>query len=394
MSDDENFSVDNLLGEDILESTRLPMFGDDGDEPGDSDVPIKSYSGIFTDVEAAKKEAEDLKSTLSVWNKNCRNLFIDLRAVDFKATDDDMFLTFKEKAFYDKPLYFKNDPDDAKNPKLLHSQKQFCKFLGVPHTFFKNNRPSLRENIVRTWQSGLNAEEKPKKYQCVARIRESDDHAIIRAMVPVDYTMLDNSEIMDLIAGSVQVPYKLNLSSGATKDDLIFHARFLFDESFKVNGENVCLGFAVTSSELGACSLDVDVLLHNMESDTTIITTYGGDPFFSCKYTGIRNEEIKELFPALIDRMRDERADIQGRLEEKLHLIHPEVECASIKSIKGFSTQFKKSLYHEVSEAASDMTTPWDFARHMGLIAKDHDIVMRTKIERSIGTYLNLVFPA
>jgi hypothetical protein len=387
MNSDESFSVDDILPDHTESEELVP-------EIEENPVALRGTTEIIVDPEEAKQEVENLKSTLTSWTKNGKNLFLDLRAVDFKSTDDDMYLVFKDRAFYEKKLFFKFDPDDAKNPKILHAQKQFCKFLGVPHTFFKTNRPSLRENIVRTWQAGLNAEDKPKKYQCVARIREADDHAIIRAMVPVDATMMDNSEILDIISKEVGTPYKLHLSTGITKDDLIFHARFLLPAVFKIGHDDVCLGFAITASELGASSLDVDILVHNIESDTSIITTYGGDPFFSCKYTGIRNEEIKELFPTLIERVHNETIDIRERLESKLHEIHPEVECASIKSIKGFNTKFKKALYHEVAEAASDMTTPWDFARHMGLIAKDFDTNMRTKIERSIGTYLNLVFPA
>jgi len=387
MSEQDSLSIDDLLfQEESTEVKNLPSEGV-GDVEG-------FVSNLFIDPIESKKEVDNLGSTLELWTRNCRNLFIDLRAVDFRSTDDDMYITFKDKAFYNKPLYFKHDPDDAKNPKILHAQKQFCKFLGVPHTFFQNNRPSLRENIVRTWQAGLNAEDKPKKYQCIARIRESEDHSIIRAMVPVDFTMLNNSEILDLISSNVKIPYKLHLSTGATKDDLCFHARFLFEDSFIVGDKNIHLGFALTSSELGANSLDVDILIHNIESDTSIIATYGGDPFFSCKYTGIHSEEIKEVFPSLLERMHNERQEIQERINNKLYQIHPEVECASIKNIKGFNTKFKKALYHEVAEAASDMTTPWDFARHMCLIAKDFDTSTRTRIERSIGTYLNLVFPA
>jgi hypothetical protein len=386
MGELDSVSIEDILGDTVEDKVESPSVDD-------ADTGLKT-TGVFIDEDAAKKEIEDLKGTLRSHTRNCRNLFVDLRSVDFKANDQDMYLTFKDKDFFSKTLYFKHDPDDAKNPKNLHAQKQFCKFLGVPHSFFKDNRPSLKENIVRTWQAGLNAEDKPKKYQCVARIREKEDHAIVRAIVPMDFTMLDNHELLDIISENVTYTHKLHFKTGAVMDDLTFHARFLFANPFKVRGEDVCLGFAITASELGASSLDVDILIHHIESDTSIIATYGGDPFFSCKYTGIRSEEIKELFPALIERMNNEEQEIQQRIEEKLYQIYPEVECGVVKNIKGFNTKFKKALYHEVAEASDDMTTPWDFARHMGLIAKDFDILMRTKIERSIGTYLNLVFPA
>lgn len=388
MVDQDSFSIDDILGEHVEDKVSESQVPEEGIIEG-----IKTAS-VFIDEVSAKKEIEILKDALINHNRKCRNILMDLRSVDFRATDEDMILSFRDKAFFGKDLYFKHDPDDAKNPSNIHAQKQFCKFLGVPHAFFKSNRPTLRDNIVRAWQAGLNAEDSPKKYQCVVRIREKEDHAIIRAIVPIDYTMLDNHELLENIIKNVTYTHKLHLKSGVAQDDLVFHARFLFRNSFQIRGENICLGFAITASELGAGSLDVDILVHHVESDTTTIATYGGEPFFSCRYTGIRSDEIKELFPALIERINNEEREIQERIEAKLYGIYPEVECSSIKNLKGFSTKFKKAVYHEVSETADDMRTPWDFARHMGLIAKDFDILARTQIERSIGTYLNLVFPA
>ena len=96
-------------------------------------------------------EANQLAGRLEWWNKSCRDLFLDLRAVKFEATDEDMMIEFKDKAFYDKPIYFKMDPEDKKSDKITLARKQFCKLLGIPYSFFMNNRPALKKEIFNTW---------------------------------------------------------------------------------------------------------------------------------------------------------------------------------------------------------------------------------------------------
>ena len=384
----DDISVDDLLGVGGVEEEIT----DDSHE--DEETEGLRGSGVFIDEKAAKGEIEELISNMRFINKRSKNMLVDIRAVDFHASENDMYLTFKDPGFYDKPFYFKNDPDDANNPKIIHAQKQFCKIIGVPHSFFKNNRPPMKERMVSTWQISLNAEEKPKKTQFIARVREKEDHAVIRALLPIDYTTLDNHEILELVSSSVSYTHKLYYKVGAATDDLIFHARFLFDNPFKIKGEDVCLGFSITSSELGASSLDVDIFVHHVLSDSDMTVTYGGDPFFSVKYTGIRSEELKEIFPSMIERINNEEEEIKQRIEEKLYEIYPLTECMTAKNLPGLPAKFKKSLFLEASEAGDDMTCPWDFARHMSMIAKEFDIVQRIKIERAIGAYLNLVFPA
>jgi hypothetical protein len=69
-----------------------------------------------------------------------------------------------------------------------------------------------------------------------------------------------------------------------------------------------------------------------------------------------------------------------------------EAECMSLMRTKGFSGAIKKAVYHQVTECQADIHTPWDIARHVGLVAKDFDSIKRIDIERGIGKYLQLVF--
>ena len=332
-----------------------------------------------------------LHKRLQGWTKNCRDLLLDLRVMDFSADDEDMLLTAQEKAYYDRPLYFKADPQSPRDPKIILAQKQFCKFLGVPHSFFMKNRPTLKMNIVRTWQSGLNAEE--NKAQCIARIRETDDHSIIRAMIPVDVTPLANHELIDIIMQNVGDRFDVEFATGDERDDLVLHVRFLLKDEFTIGDCPVCLGFSLIASELGASPLIVEVLLHDKSSKTSYICTYGADSFFRSKYEGIQQSEVKEVFTKLLSRIHEELEEITVRVVSRSgETIDPRAECVIFNRINGLNSKFKKAIFHEVSESEESITNPWDFARHACLIAKDYDTVKRLGIERAAGKYLNLVF--
>lgn len=340
-----------------------------------------------------EETAEALANRLQLWNKSCRDLFVDLRMFDFNADDEEMCLISQDKEYFDRPLYFKVDPENPRDPKIQLAQKQFCKFVGVPHGFFMNNRPALRNEIVKTWQAGLGADD--KKARCIARIRESQDYCIIRALLPEANNLLQNQELMTLTEEcSRQSPatFFLEFSTGDHRDDLILHARFLSDQSFEVAGTECRLGFSITASELGASPLVVDTLLHQTESKTAYVASYGSEPFFYSKYEGIQAHEIKEMLPGMIERLLNEGSEMKDRIESELRSVEPHEECIKINTWPGIPRKFKRSLFHEASAQEEDMRTSWDFARHMALIAKDFDAQKRLAVERTAGYYLNLVF--
>lgn len=373
----EDIDVDALLGE--------------GDEISpEPDVSADAESLVYTEI-ANDDSSKKLEEGLAFWNKSCRDLFIDFRHVNLEVTDEEMCLKFDDSDFFPKPLYFKINPDDPKNPLIIHAWKQFCKIVGIPVGFFMDARPSLKKQIYDTWKATLSADE--KKATCIARIRDSQDCAIIRALVPDNFSALQNHEIINIINQSIDYKFfRLEDVKGDQRDDLILHARYVFGEVFKVSGQEACLGFSVTASELGACPLNIDSFLYLMESKTVFFATYGKESFFQTKYEGVQPNELKELFPKLIQRIESEKDEIKERVEEADKEVIPMDEAVKIRDYSKIPTKFKKSLFKEVAANSDDMGTKLDFARHVGLIAKDFDVLKRTQIERAAGKYLNLVF--
>lgn len=372
--------VDALLGEDPVSEAPEPEV-DEGVVTTDS----KGHTTIQPD-----DQAQNLIDRLEMWNKGCRDMFLDLRTVDFVATEEEMYLKFKEKEVYDKPIHFKVDVDNPKDAKVVHAHKQFCKMVGVPHAFFVQNRPSMKTNIIKTWQAGLEADE--SKARCVARIRESDEFTQIRALVPEGYCTLQNHELIKTVTEAIPTVYQLEFSVGDQRDDLICHARYLMGDVFEVCGTDCCLGLAVTCSELGASPLIIDSFLYHLESKTAFMASYGSDPFMKLKYDSIQPSELKEAIETVSKRVLGEVDEFVNRVEILNKPIDPMEQCARIKSWYGVSGKFLKQLYHEASECEGDMESHWDFARHMSLIAKDYDITKRPSIERLAGKFLTLSF--
>lgn len=347
-------------------------------------------------TETASSEEDtprNLAGRLSTWNESCRNLFVDLRTVNFISTPDDSYLEFQDKSYYDKKLYFKADPQNPKDPKVTHALKQFCKIIGIPFSFFKDCRPQLRTNMVSTWQAGLT--EKDDKAQVIVKLRESRDCSLIRSFMPIKKCSLTNHELLTCILDSIEEPLKLEFVHGDGRDDLILHARLLFSKQFDLLGKKVCFGFSLMTSELDACPMTVDFLVHDIESKASFILTYGGEPCFKSNFEGLQTGEIKKIVPDMLDRIEGEIPEIISRIEARMGDVvefEPQSEALYLCKYKGLNSKMKQSIYHQIAECLDEIRTPWDVARNASLVSKDFDIQKRVIIERACGFYLNLSF--
>ena len=135
-----------------------------------ADLPdkIDSKNAPGTELEIPK-DISDLCGRLKMWHENCRDLLVDLRTVNYEISEDDTYIEFKDESYYGQRLYFKVDLQNPKDVKVIHATKQLCKIIGIPYAFFAANRPSLKKNIIRTWQAGL--ADDTKKAQNVFKIR-------------------------------------------------------------------------------------------------------------------------------------------------------------------------------------------------------------------------------
>jgi len=394
MTDENELCLDDVMEEDtdtqdVIEETSPKIAPVAPKE-------LKTYAPL-TDVEIAENRAEigHLRNRLYSYNENCRDLFVDMTAINYTATADDSYIEFLDREYYDKKLYFKIDPQAPKDPKTTLASKQFCKLIGIPYPFFYANRPSLKMNIVRTWQAGLTAQE--SKIQNIMKIREATDFSVIRAFMPVTKGSIQLYELIDMIL-SLEIPVTMEFVYGDGKDDPVLHARFLFEKEYQLFGTPVCLGFSLLASELDASPLVIEIFLHDKMHATSYISSYGGDSFFKSKYEGIQAKQLRDVFPKILNRIDAETAVMLSYVERRVQesqsegIFCAEAECMTLMRAKGFNGAVKKAVYHQITECAGDIRSPWDIARHVGLVAKDFDSIKRLDIERGVGKYLNLIF--
>jgi len=361
------------------------------------DIDIESLLGgskpTVAPAEPQKKaigeDIDVLYRMTSSWAQGCRDLSIDLRNVRFVSDEGGMWLELPEGSVT-KKIDFKRDPANPKDPKIVHAQKQFCKMLGVPHGFFVSNRPMMRESIVRTWQSGLETDDKRSK--CTARIRDGSSVQMIRALVPSRAVPPKANDIVNSIIGAFGKSVRVLFSHGDDKDALMLHARFLFEDKVPVDAPELRMGFDLVMSELGACSMTVDAIVYDQQNDVSYVASYGGEPFFSSKYDGLQSQELSTMFPGLLSRIRSEAGAFAAAFVSARDGVYSvKQDCVQITRGKGFTTAMRSAVFHEVTQA-TDVVTKLDVARHVSMVARDFDSLKGLVLERAAGYYINLCF--
>ena len=334
------------------------------------------------------EDLQELIRRLSVSAENCTDIAVDLRTIKFESTDDEMFLV---DASIGEPLKIKFSKDDPNDATTTHAQRQFCKVIGVPFKFFMENRPIDRNRIVKSWISSLAPAEGDETVR-VVKVREGGIIKVVRAVLPVSYTTMFNSEIVELLTNSEDPNLKVDLDwcSGDSRDDLLFHARIIYGEPL---AGDYRVGVSLLTSELGASDLVIDSFLYHEPSKTYMMANYGKEPFAKLQYGKVQPTEITKVLSTISSRVLEEATrylDTAMQYSES----YPGVEkaCAILVARKGMPTKFKRPMYLEAEGAHDDMGTLLDFTRHAGLVANDMDLASRMKIERALGAFAGLTF--
>jgi hypothetical protein len=336
-----------------------------------------------------KNELHDLVVRLKDLEQGCEDQCIDLKMLKFDIHENEMKL-FNDFHTY----YFKNDPKNPRDARIIHAIKQFCGLQGVPYSFFSKNPEYMRRDMVSCWLPSL----KPEKSSVLAKLRSMSlekGNYIIRAILPVEYTNITNSQVVEAVSREILDDYKIDFIIGDEKDELVLHVRFISKEEFEVCGEKCSVGFSVVCSELGASPLSVDTLLYRSQSKGSLLASYGGESFFSFEYSKIQKTDLQNLFPPLVTHLRENLTDIKQKIQvAKEHTQKKEnIQdlLRSLRLVKGLNDKFHTMMFQELEK--DDMVkTRWDFVNKMAIVAKEFDVTKRLRIERTAGTLLDLLF--
>jgi len=252
----------------------------------------------------------------------------------------------------------------------------------------------MRRDMVSCWLPSL----KPEKSSVLGKLRSTKEkeNYIIRAFLPVEYTNITNSQIMEAVATEVLDDYNLDFIIGDERDDLILHVRFISKEEFEICGEKCSVGFSVVCSELGASPLTVDTLLYRSASKASFLALYGGESFFSFEYEKIQKTDLQNLFPPLIIHLRDKLLEIKQKIQAAKELTlkkeNTQDMLRSLRLVKGLNDKFHTMMFQEI-EKDETVKTRWDFVNKMSIVAKEFDVKKRLIIEKTAGSFLEMLFP-
>jgi hypothetical protein len=332
------------------------------------------------------QDIDELIEKLTFLNEGCENECLDLKLLKYEIEDGEQYLTDEFKSYF-----FKVDPQNPRDPKVILAIQQYCKLIGVPYNFFAKNPEQMKREIVECWLPTL----LPEKSTVMAKLRKTKGgDYIIRALLPVEYTSVSNLEVIQVIAEKIK-DFRIDFVIGDDKDDLVLHVRFISNEEFEICGENCSVGFSVVVSELGVSNLIVETLLHRWDSKSSFLGTYSTEAFFSFGYDKIQKNEINNLFPHLLSHLDRKLPDIKDTIQagkeknEKKQDINKLLQ--KLRLNKRLNSKFHTLLFQEIKRDG-EVRTLWDFVNKMSVIAKDFSIEQRLRIERAAGMLLGLNF--
>jgi hypothetical protein len=331
------------------------------------------------------KEIRDLRKVLFEATDGCVNETLDIANMKFISSDEEMLLVLQNGT--DQKYHFKMNRADPRNADTVHAHKQFCKYVKVPYSFFRDNRPHFRDAIVNAWQDGMRMQEHTAMK--IFRLRKGSEHQTIRALLPDNYTCLDNYEILDALIRDTEKNLELVTFSGESRDSAIFHARILIGDEFEVDGNRLRMGISITASELGSSDLVLDCVVHCVEDGVGLIVSYGGESFFETSYARIQPNEIRDIISAIPDRIADEWQICQQTIMQNKWLGVDE-SCRVVSGIKKLPNNVKRDIRMECDSCGDDIKSPFDFARHLSIVGMGYEIRKRLEIERHAGRFLNL----
>jgi len=337
------------------------------------------------DKEQSSKAFLELIEELESHTVNCKDIVVDLRYIEYHADDDEQYLyDTVEKAKY----FFKVDTGDAKNS---HALKQWCKGIGVPYPFFKDNRPIARKRIVDNWLASL-APKEGDEVLLLLKIRKGISIDVIRAVLPVEYSTIPYADILKALVRSPYSIDKVGLDSvsGSDRDDLLLHVRIFYKELFE---SEYYPAVSITASDLGASELTIDILIMHEESQTCVAALYGRQPFAKIKLTNVQPAEVFEILESVPERLIKEMPNFLETLKATGEG-YPGVAraCVLLSEKSGVPKKFKRAIHLEAQECGEEMDTLSAFLWHVGRVAKGFSCSDRLKIERAAGDFSGLSY--
>ena len=340
-------------------------------------------------------ELEFLASTLKGYHTDCLDSHVDFSKVTFHCTDTSMWLELKDGTFSRPLLYFRINPLDTKDPIAVNAHKQLCKLLQVPHAFFSQNRPKMRETVVRNWVAGLEPEEDASRR--VMKIRTCREMNVIRAILPTNYVDYPNYRAVEsFIKDGEQLSMVMTSIVGEDMDAHTTELVVKIGDSIDWCGKSYHIGLSMTFSDITTKNLLVDSLLIADDGSDTLTVTFEHGHMLDLPYPSMTPadmdkvlsglpQQITDLKPVLIERLLQSAGQEFSGIEDSIDIVCSQIRSPAVKR------RLRREFLRE--GAAEDYPSAVAFARGVATVAKSYDGQTRTMLEGLAGSFIRLDLP-
>ena len=341
-------------------------------------------------------ELEHLLATVRSHYDGCTDSVVDFSSVTFHTTDTTMWLGLKDGTFARPDLHFRVNQTNPSDKIAVHAHKQFCKLVKIPHSFFVQNRPGMRETLVRTWLSGLTPGE-PSSRRMV-KVRECREMNMVRAILPEGHSGYPNHKALaSLIRYGKDRGMILAFLEGEEADHPRMQVTVKFGDVIPWNGSEYRLGIELSFSDVSTESITAEALLLPEKGEDSYMFSFEHGSLLSLPYTSMPPSDMDRVISGLVPALEALRPNIVGILsfasgmeylgvETSLEMVCDKVPSKSVRS------KIRREFLKDGAE--EEYSTACQFAAGIARLARSCEGKDRCCLERLAGSFLCMDLPS
>lgn len=271
------------------------------------------------------------------------------------------------------------------------SCKQLCKLAGIPFTFFKKSTPDLAQEAFHEWVPLA------KNPQVKLAVKEyGTGKKVLRGVLPADYPEIRNSDILKSVT---ETGLKFEVESAGWIDQIdapIMRTRFVVADISRSLGQDddVHIGVDILSSELGACPLEVNLLLYRTICKNGAIAVYDGRPYFFFDYKQNMAFPVEDILDSVGKRIKEQQDQFFFSVENARRVLldsnQAKLIIAEMQKTEAINKGVAVKTIQNIDKSAA--STGWDVVNALTASARGFRDRLRLRYESAAGSLLGLRF--
>lgn len=270
------------------------------------------------------------------------------------------------------------------------SARQMCRLAGIPYGVFGKASEKLAVDMFKEFTPGIK-----DPHIKLAVKAQGQAKRVLRGILPVDYPDIRNSQVVEALQG-MNEPFEIESAGWMDQTSpTMLRTRVTFPNFTKqVNNEELKIGIDITSSELGACPLQTNVLLFRTICTNGAIASYGRKPYFYFDYSSTLVVELGDVFAQAVKRATRDVDVIMDRVKtaSQTSFSQQKAQQVLMDAVKEGALNKGVVLKTLGTLEKDGCKTIWDFVNALTAQARGFRDSLRLKYEAAAGNLLGLAF--